>query len=443
MSSSPRHWGVIGGGVLGLTLALRLADHGDKVTIHERGGTIGGLASSFQLDDVTWDRFYHVTLQSDAALRALLASIDLEQSLQWKPTGTGLYAGGELYPVSSAVDYLRLPVLNPVAKARIAATVLKASRTKDWRQLEQITAKDWLTRWSGTSAYESFWAPLLRSKLGDRHEEASAAFIWAIIQRLYAARRAGMKQDLFGYVPGGYAHILDRLREALESKQVEIVLSSDVREVVNVGGGVDVRSATGSWKYSDVIVTAPSPIAASIVQGLTEAERTAHEGIQYQGVVCVSLLLDQPLEGYYVTNITEDSFPFTGVIEMTALVDPADFGGRSLVYLPKYARPSDPIFDQSDGNITHRFVGALARMYPMVSEANILSRGVSRARHVLPISTLGYSESLPPMTTSVPGVHIVNTAHILNGTLNVDETVQLANRTAAEFLAVPQPAQRS
>jgi len=443
MDRAQKHWGVIGGGILGLTLALELADHGDRVTIHERGDTIGGLASSFQLDDVTWDRFYHVTLQSDAALRNLLHRLGLEESLQWKPTGTGLFAKGKLYPVSTSIDYLRLPVLSLAAKTRIAATVLKASRTKDWRELEQTTAKDWLTRWSGTKAYESFWAPLLRSKLGDRHEEASAAFIWAIIQRLYAARRAGMKQDLFGYVPGGYAQVLDRLRETLESSQVEIVVSSDVREIVDVGSGVQVRSATGSREYNDVIVTAPSPIAANIVQGLTEAERSAYQGIQYQGVVCVSLLLDRPLNGYYVTNITDDSFPFTGVIEMTALVDPAVFGGRSLVYLPKYARPSDPIFDQSDVDITNHFVDALARMYPMVSEAAIQASGVSRARHVLPISTVGYSESLPPMTTSVPGVHIVNTTHILNGTLNVDETVQLANRAAAELVAAPQPAQRS
>ena len=39
------------------------------------------------------------------------------------------------------------------------------------------------------------------------------------------------------------------------------------------------------------------------------------------------------------------------------------------------------------------------------------------------------------MTTSVPGIHIVNSAHILNGTLNVNETVQLAEREAKRLLA--------
>ena len=45
--------------------------------------------------------------------------------------------------------------------------------------------------------------PLLRAKLGDAYQAASAAFIWATIQRLYAARRSGLKKEMFGYVPGG------------------------------------------------------------------------------------------------------------------------------------------------------------------------------------------------------------------------------------------------
>ena len=42
---------------------------------------------------------------------------------------------------------------------------------------------------------------------------------------------------------------------------------------------------------------------------------------------------------------------------------------------------------------------------------------VSRVRQVLAVSTLSYSERLPPMVTSVPGLYVVNSAHIVNGTL--------------------------
>jgi hypothetical protein len=51
------------------------------------------------------------------------------------------------------------------------------------------------------------------------------------------------------------------------------------------------------------------------------------------------------------------------------------------------------------------------------------------------LPTLGYSEHLPPMSTSVPGLHIVNSAHIVNGTLNVNETIQLADRALPRILS--------
>jgi hypothetical protein len=47
---------------------------------------------------------------------------------------------------------------------------------------------------------------------------------------------------------------------------------------------------------------------------------------------------------------------------------------------------------------------------------------------VFAVPTVGYSRALPSTTTSVPGLHVLNSAHIVNGTLNVDETVQLAER---------------
>ena len=51
-----------------------------------------------------------------------------------------------------------------------------------------------------------------------------------------------------------------------------------------------------------------------------------------------------------------------------------------------------------------------------------------------PLPTLGYSSHLPSQRTSVPGIHIVNSAQIVNGTLNVNETVGLAERALAELL---------
>lgn len=436
MTEGSIDFGVVGGGILGMTLAIRLAEAGHTVTIYERGANLGGLATGASIGDVTWDRFYHVMLQSDRALLSLLDSLDIATEVRWRATGTGLYDNGSLHPVSNAVDYLRLPVLGPLSKVRIGATVLRASRIRDWNGLEQMTAGQWLTRWSGPSAYRRFWLPLLRSKLGDRHDDVSAAFIWAIIQRLYAARRAGMKQDLFGYMPGGYSSILTRLESRAVALGVRPFVGVRVLEVAGSERGPSVRTTDDLNTHDRVVVTVPSPVAVDIIPGLSSSERDAHLGIMYQGIVCASLLLDRPLSPFYVTNITDPAAPFTGVIEMSTLVDTVEFGGRSLVYLPKYVPPDDPMFEEPDDVIIERFTAALAAMHPQFESDQIVAHAVARARYVLPLSTVGYSDRLPSMQTSVPGVYVVNSAHIVNGTLNANETVGLANRSVPVVTSV-------
>jgi len=156
------------------------------------------------------------------------------------------------------------------------------------------------------------------------------------------------------------------------------------------------------------------------------------KSVVYQGIVCASLLLERPLADYYVTNITDDWVPFTGIIEMTTLVDTERFGGRSLVYLPRYLAQDDAFWSSSDAEIRELFVSALERMYPHFRREQVLAFQVSRVREVLAVSTLDYTaKRLPALATSLPDVSIVNSAQIANGTLNVNETVGLANAQAA------------
>lgn len=430
-----RSWAVVGGGMLGLTLALRLVQRGHSVTVFEGAESLGGLASAWQVGDVTWDRHYHVTLGSDAHVLSLLAELGLDGDLEWGQTRTGVYADGTLHSVSDVVEFLRFPPLSPLDKVRLGATILYGAKITNWRRLEQLSVERWLTRWSGSTTFRTFWLPLLRSKLGDHYRITSAAFIWATIRRLYAARSAGMKVERFGYVGGGYARVLARFGEVLRSHGAKLELGARVASVGGSADGVRVRlSDDVTHDFDRVVVTTASPVTAKLVEGLGEQERRLHEGVPYQGIVCASVLLRRPLAEFYVTNITDDWVPFTAVIEMSTLVD-ADrhLGGHALVYLPRYTAPSDAVTTASDDEIRASFVAALERMYPAFSPDDVLAFRVSRVRYVFPIPTINYSQRLPSMQTSVPGVFAVNSAHIVNGTLNVNETVQLANR-AVEVL---------
>jgi protoporphyrinogen oxidase len=421
-----------------MLLAHRLARAGRHVTLFEAADHLGGLAGAWQLGDVVWDRHYHVILLSDTALRGVLAELGLADDLTWVETRTGFYTDGRLHSLSNSLEFLRFPPLGLLDKFRLGATIFYASKVRDWRRLERIPVADWLRRWSGRRTTEKIWLPLLRAKLGENYRQASAAFIWAIIARMYAARRTGLKKEMFGYVRGGYARILGRFAEVLADDGVEVRLGAPARRVDTAGGEVRLTLASGDVETFDrMALTLPAPVAARVCPDLTADERDRLQGVQYQGIVCASLLLKQPLAGYYVTNITDDWVPFTAVIEMSALVDRSAFGGHSLVYLPKYVPPDDPAFALTDEEVRERFVSALERMYPHFRRDDVVAFRVSRVRHVLPISTLNYSERLPPVATSLPGVYLVNSTQIVNGTLNVNETVQLAERAARQFLAEP------
>ncbi len=436
------HWGIVGGGLLGMTLAHRLRKQGQDVTLLEASGNLGGLASAWSLGNVVWDRHYHVMLLSDSFLRGLLDEIGLDAGIHWRETRTGFYTDGKLHSLSSTLDFLRFDPLSLVQKVRLAATILYASRIRDWRPLETELVADWLRRWSGDRTFERIWLPLLRAKLGDCYTRTSAAFIWATIARMYAARRTGLKREMFGYVPGGYARILARFTEVLKDEGVEVKLDAPTRKVArNTSGTIDVaHGADDQSTFDHVVLTVPATLAADLCPGLSAPELDNLRSVEYVGIVCASLLLKKPLTPYYITNITESWVPFTAVVEMSALVDPKEFGGQTLVYLPKYAVPGDPIFSRTDEDIRKEFVAGLCRMHPGFSAEDVLAFRVSRVRNVFALPTLGYSGRLPPVATSVRGINIVNSARIVNGTLNVNEVVRLANTVLPALLNSAGPA---
>jgi len=431
---------IVGGGILGMTLALRLAERGSAVTIFEAGSELGGLAAAWDLGDVTWDRHYHVTLASDLALRALLRELALEDEIRWTRVGTGFYTDGRFHPMNNVADFLRFPPLGLFDKMRLGLTILAASRIADPIPLEDISVQDWLIERSGRRTFEKIWRPLLLAKLGERHREASAAFIWAIIVRLYAARRAGLGAERFGYVPGGYARVIATLEARLRERGVTIRVETPVTRIGSGGGGVTLELTSGSAQTFDrAVVTAAAPVAAQLIPDLDSGERDRLVSKRYGGIVCASLLLDEPLGPYYVTNLTDEWVPFSAVIDMANVVDRAEWKGYALAYLPKYVRPDDPLFERSDDEIQASFLAALERMYPTFSRSCVRAFRVSRVRNVFPIATLGYSRCLPPIATSLPGVFLLNSAHIVNGTLNVNETLGLVDR-GLPVIETPVPA---
>lgn len=424
--------------MLGLAAAWRLAERGAKVTLLEAAPELGGLTSCWSLGDVTWDRFYHVTLLSDTRLRAILDEIGLEKEIRWVQTRTGFYSAGRLHSLSSSLEFLLFPPLSLLQKFRLGGTIFYASKLRDWRALEKIPVADWLRKLSGRSTYEKIWLPLLKAKLGEAYTRTSAAFIWSYIDRMYKARRSGMKREMFGYVPGGYQRILTTLASELKKRGVTILTASPVEKIVHDAADgklhVTIAKRDETLEFDRVVTTVPSPIISRSCPQLDDDEQRRLASAEYLGVVCTSLLLDRPLGGYYVTNITDTWVPLTGVIEMGSIVDPKYLGGNYLVYLPRYLLADDPALSEPDDSIHERCLSTLEKMYPNFNRSQVRALQTARAKHVMALPTLNYSQHLPPVVTSVPGLYILNSAQITKGNLNVNETIEHVEARLADSI---------
>ena len=425
---------VVGGGLLGLTLAHRLAGPRNQVSLFEAAPRLGGLSTGHDYGSFVWDRYYHCVLPQDTHTIHLLDELGLGDRLRWKRTRTGYWAGGNFYEMSGNADFVRFPLLNLLDKARLAWSVIWATRFADPEQLHRISARDWLIRICGRRTFEVFWLPMLRAKFGEYHDRVSAVFIWATLTRLMGARGSGSKEQL-GYIRGGYAGVCDALERSLRQREVELHLGRPIEHLGLRDNHCELRVAgdRNSQSFDRVLFTAPARIARAIADDTLrpEIERVATRypaSSNYLGVICMALVLPEPLTPYYVLNLGED-VGLTGLIEMTNLVDPGETAGRRLVYLPLYLDRDDERFDWPDERLREVFLGGLQRLFPGFDPATIERAEIHRAPYVQPLPLVrGPREPVadPGLPRGTGPFQWVNTSMLRCTTLNNNEVIALA-----------------
>jgi len=78
---------IIGGGILGLTLAYELSHKGYNVSIIEKNSDWGGLASGLKIGDTYLEKYYHHWFRSDHDIQELIKELGLEHKMYFPATG--------------------------------------------------------------------------------------------------------------------------------------------------------------------------------------------------------------------------------------------------------------------------------------------------------------------------------------------------------------------
>lgn len=423
---------ILGGGIMGVTLGYLLSRRGVTVEVFEASPTLGGLAGPITLDDGTEvDRFYHTILSSDSFLRELCAELGIADRLRFRQTRMGFFYQGQVYSMNSTLEFLRFPPLGWIDRLRLGLTVVYAQLVRDWAALEEVNVEQWLVRLSGQRTFEHIWRPLLKAKFDGGFERTPATYIWARLVRMKSTRGGANQKEEAGYIIGGYLTLVKAMAERIEAAGGKVHLHRPVQEVViEQGRARGVRIGDEIHPYDAVIGTMQTPIFQRLIPGAPQHYHDFLNQRRYLGIVSPLMVLDRPLTGYWTINMTDDRFPFTGVIETTAYIDPRHVGGYHLVYLPKYTAPDSSLLNASDEEIRETWLSNLERMFPDFDRRSVRYFLVNRERFVEPIHELSSRHLIPPVKTSVEGLYLVTTAQIYPDLTNGEAVARHASAAA-------------
>ena len=427
--------GIIGGGIMGICLGYFLSQKGVEVEIFEAAPGLGGLAGPMILEDGTAiDRFYHTILSSDHHLRQLCADLGIDDQLRFRETRTGFLYKGKIYSMNNVIEFLKFPPLRWIDRFRLGITVLYAQFINDWHRLESVSVEKWLVHWGGRRTYENIWLPMLKAKFDGSFDNTPATYIWARLVRMKSTRSGPSQKEEAGHLIGGYITLIMAMVNKIKASGGRINVKTPISKIViedNKALGILVDGELHA--FDKVVSTLQPPIFPNVIPDASSEYRDSLTQVKYLGVICPIMVLDQPLTGYWILNITDDSIPFTGVIETTTYIDPKYVGGHHLIYLPKYTAPDSPLQKLTDEQVTEIWLHQLELMFPKFDRSWIRFFLVQRARYVEPLHPLNGTNLIPKFRTPIKNLYLASNAQIYPALTN-GESISRDAREVAELL---------
>lgn len=424
--------GIVGGGLMGLTVAYRLAQAGVDVTVYERSEQLGGLAGTTDLGGIPVDRYYHVTLPTDDRVIGLAAELGLgEDEFRFRPIASGFYHHGRLGSMSSPRELLAFPGLGMRDRLRLASFGLRSSRMTDGSGLEDVPLERWLRDTAGDRLWEEIWRPLLDSKFDGGYDDLPATYLWARLRRTGGTRdRRG--REVYGWLRGGYQELVDRLAAAIRVQGGRILTGTAVRTIpARDGRPLGVVTDEGLHEHDTVVTTQLRPALDELLcdelLGALGPDRN-----RYLGVICVVARLRRSISPYYALNITDRRIPLTSVVETTHVVDPEAVGG-TLMYVPRYVDPASPELERSSADLRREYLGHVRQIFPAFRDDDVLDVQVARARIAEPVHPLGVTPRVPELFAA-PGLAVASSARIYPELVNGQAVIGVAEDVARQVL---------
>ncbi|MFJ1622532.1 hydroxysqualene dehydroxylase HpnE [Streptomyces sp. NPDC088190] len=405
---------VIGGGLAGITSALRLADAGLDVTLLEGRPRLGGLAFSFRRGELTVDNGQHVYLRCCTAYRWFLDRVDgtrlapLQNRLDVPVLDVGRPSGARLgrlrrnalpVPFHLAAGLATYPHLSLAERAGVGRAALALGRLDpDDPALDAVDFASWLARHGQSPrTIEALWDLVGVATLNATAPNSSLALA-AKVFKTGLLSEPGAADIGWASVPLGEVH--DTLaRKALDSAGVRTELRTKASALT--------RTEDGGW----IVDTGGERIEAETIV-LAVPQRETHDLLPEGALDKPGRLLDIGTSPILNVHVVYDRKvlrrPFFAALGSPVqwVFDRTDASGLTGPgqYLAVSQSAADEEIDLPVAELRGRYLPELERLLPAARGAGIRDFFVTRERTATFAPAPGVGRLRPGARTRLPGL---------------------------------------
>ncbi|TDX59259.1 NAD(P)/FAD-dependent oxidoreductase [Orenia marismortui] len=425
---------IVGGGLTGLTAGYELVKQGYEVTIFEQERKIGGLASVFDFEGTKLDKYYRHIFMSDKYVVDLCKELDIYDKIMWLSSKMGTYSEGTIYPFGNPIDLLKFKPLSFIDKIKFGLTTLYLQNVNKEKEYEKITAEEWMLKYAGEKVFNKIWKPLLTSKFGSRYNEIAMVWLWNKIFLRGKSKDSQAANEKLGYMEGSFGVLLDKLVSVIEEKGGRIHLNSKVKDILREKNGLNLSTEKNQYKFDRIIFTGSHDSFLDIAHKLSLNYKDMAKNLEYTGTRCMILKLKEALSDIYWMNITDQSFPFGGIIEHTNFISKEQYNGNHIVYISNYLYPQDKLYNISSKELLNIYIPYLKKINPNFDKDWIIDYYDNKSRFAQPMIVKNYSEFRPGFKTSIEGLYVANMFNIYPEDRGVNYAIRLGKDIAKKLL---------
>ncbi len=395
---------ILGGGILGLYAAYQLTKRDYDVTLLEKSNFLGGAIRSYNVDGYEIEQFYHHFFTIDNDLVQFLKELGLEDKILFNYAINGFFYDENIYPLLMPKDLIGFKPLSLKGKFELIKFMARAKLVKDFKKLDEYTAKEWITKVAGPSVYENLFKILLKSKFGKDHERASAAWF---VERINLRSHVDKNGEKLGYLKGGFNQLVGILKDGIIKNKGRIETDANVKKIiVRDNKAVCVKYGNRVVDCDYVISSIPPFILTKLVQFPDYYENQINQ-LEYQPAVCMLMGIDKQVTGkFYWVNVMKENNLFGAFVEHTNLIPKEFYNNTIIVYLASYVEKGSELMRLSEEEVFKRYFKDFTEMFPHISMKNVKWWRVSRDFNSGLIYKKGISNLIPDIKTPINNIFI-------------------------------------